>query len=364
MKSDKIKVLYLINFAGKAGTEKYVENLIDYLPNNEFEAHLCYNIPGELSEKCEAKGIPCHRLSMKSPFDRKAVKSLSKLCIQEKIDVIHAQYPRENFIALQAKKRLKSVKVVFTSHLTLYQNAVWKFFNKKLTPLNDAVISVCREGEKILIENKVDKSKIHVIYNGIDTSKIPPRDRSYLKGIADGDAVVGIALARLSPEKGLDFLIDSVFEAKKTLKRKLCILICGDGKMRESLQRHIDEKELGDTIKLLGYRTDTAKLLCASDFAINCASSNEALSFALLESLGSSLPLVTTDVGGNRDLCEYGGKAGICVSYGDTEAFASALKAVCENDREREEMGRLARHKAENEFDLNSLLFETVKLYY
>lgn len=359
----KINVLYLINFAGKAGTEKYVENLIDFLPKDSFQPHLCYNIAGPLSEKMSANGVPCHQLEMNSPFDKKAAKKLAEICRENKINVIHAQYPRENYIALAAKKKCPELKVIFTSHLTLYQNAVWKFFNKIKTKNNDCVISVCNQGEKILIANGVDKSKIKVIFNGINASKMPGRDRSYISDIVPDDAVCAIALARLSAEKGLDFLIDCVAIAKKKLTKKLVVLICGDGELKDSLQAHIDSLGLQENIKLLGYRTDVPSLLCASDIALNTASSNEAMSFALLESLSAGLPLIVTDVGGNRDLCEIGGRSGICVNYGDTEAYADALVTLCEDEKTRKEMSANARAKSEKEFDLDSLLAETVKLY-
>lgn len=360
---NKIKVLYLINFAGKAGTEKYVENLIDYLPAGEFEAHLCYNIDGPLADRMREKNIPCHRLEMRSPFDMKAARALAGICRENGISVIHAQYPRENYIALLAKRKLPGLKVIFTSHLTLYQNFVWKFFNKRLTKHNDCVISVCNEGREILVSNGVPEDRIRVIFNGIDASKMPDRNRSYLSDTVPQDSVVAVALARLSPEKGLDFLIDCVYEAKKKIRSRLTVLIAGDGDMRDELQAHIDRLELGDTVKLLGYRTDVPELLAASDIGLNCASSNEAMSFALLESLGAGLALVTTDVGGNRDLCEYAGRAGICVPYGDTKAFSDALALLADDPGLRAEMSANARRKAENEFDLSSLLEKTIKLY-
>ena len=57
-------ILYLINFAGKAGTEKYVSNLVHILSARGESCHLAYNIPGQLSETLESGGFPCLRLDM------------------------------------------------------------------------------------------------------------------------------------------------------------------------------------------------------------------------------------------------------------------------------------------------------------
>ena len=155
-----MKVLYLINYAGKAGTEKYVENLVEHLHNKKCECSLCYNIDGPLAEKMREKGINCYQLEMNSPFDTAAAKKLAQICKDNNIDVIHAQYPRENYIAIRSKKYGNKAKVVFTSHLTIYQPLAWMFFNMLYTKKNHCVISVCNEGKDILISNKVAKKRI------------------------------------------------------------------------------------------------------------------------------------------------------------------------------------------------------------
>lgn len=357
-----LRVLYLINFAGKAGTEKYVENLVDYLHPHKCECSLCYNIDGPLADKMREKGITCHQLEMRSPFDKKAAKRLAEICRENKIDVIHAQMPRENFIAILSKKYY-DVKVIFTSHLTIYQNAAWKFFNSIMTKKNYRIISVCRQGKDILINNKVCREKIEVVYNGIDPASAAPRDRSILEGLVPDGTVTALILARLAEEKGLKFLIDAAKAAKEKASTPFRLLIAGDGEQKDELQAKIDELGLGDTVKLLGFRTDGAKLMAASDIYLNSSSSNEAMSFAILEALSAGLPLVVTDVGGNTDLVHDGGKCGFVVNYGDTAGFADALCKLIDSVELRTEYSAIARRKAENEFALDGLLEKVYELY-
>ena len=59
-----MNVLYLINYAGKAGTEKYVENLVRILGKDRITPYFAYNIGGELSEKMRAAGVPSLQLDM------------------------------------------------------------------------------------------------------------------------------------------------------------------------------------------------------------------------------------------------------------------------------------------------------------
>ena len=54
-----LKVLYLLNFAGKAGTERYVETLVKYLSADGLvQPFFAYNEGGLLVERLEAMGVP------------------------------------------------------------------------------------------------------------------------------------------------------------------------------------------------------------------------------------------------------------------------------------------------------------------
>ena len=59
-----MNILYLISFAGSAGTEKYVENLMGIAAREGHRCHLGYCVPGPLYEKAERAGYPTLRLNM------------------------------------------------------------------------------------------------------------------------------------------------------------------------------------------------------------------------------------------------------------------------------------------------------------
>jgi glycosyltransferase involved in cell wall biosynthesis len=363
-----IRVLYLINYAGKAGTEKYVENLIRILGDRGLiEPFFAYNLPGELSEKLEKAGVPSLCLNMGKLSVLSAAKRLAQYCRENSIDVIHAQFPRENIIALLAKRR-HDIKVVYTIHLTLRASGasglIWRALNRRFTPRNHRIISVCHEGRDIAIENGVAADKIEVIFNGIEPSDIetaPPDKRREL-GIEESDFVF-IILARLSPEKGLGFLLDAVKLLKGKTEKPFRLLICGDGELFVDIDVRIFELGLEENCRLLGYRTDTRELLLASDAYLCSSESNEAMSFAILEAMDCSLPLVVTDVGGNRDLAETGLQCGFVIPYGDVEGFSEKMAELIENEPRRRQLADCAKEKAFKFFDLNKLALDVYETY-
>ena len=99
-----MKVLYLLNFAGKGGTERYVETLVRYLNGTHIEAFFAYNQDGPLVEKLQSLGVPCRRVEMRRRFDFRAARELASLCREWDIDLVHCQFLREHYTALLAKQ--------------------------------------------------------------------------------------------------------------------------------------------------------------------------------------------------------------------------------------------------------------------
>lgn len=363
-----MNVLYLINYAGKAGTEKYVENLVR-LGAGKITPFFAYNIEGELSEKLRNAGVPSLQLEMSWQSALKAAKRLAAYCRENEIDVIHAQYPRENIIALLSKRWYARPHVVLTNHLTLRLSGasglIWRALNRYFTPKNHRIIAVCREGREIMLENGVKPERIAVIYNGIEPAGVPVKSgaiRSEL-GLPD-DCFVMAILARFAPEKGLGFLLDALAALKEKTDRPFCCLICGDGALFGEIQAKIAALGLENHCRLLGFRKDTREILLGSDIYLNSSSCNEAMSFAVLEAMNAALPLVVTDVGGNRDLAETDLRCGFVCPYGDIEAYAAHIQRLMDDPGLRTEFSAAAVEKVERHFNLYTLAGEVYAAYH
>ncbi|MBE7020048.1 MAG: glycosyltransferase [Ruminococcaceae bacterium] len=357
-----MKVLYLINHAGKAGTEKYVLNLVKAYNNTKCECFFAYNEPGLLLTQLEELGIPCLQLEMKHPFDMKAAKKLAAYLEKNQIDVVHAQYPRENYIALLAKKYYKRVKVVFTSHLTIKTNFIWRITNSFMTPKNHKIISVCNHGKELLIGNGVKKDRIEVIFNAMtfNEGSTPSTIREEL-GI--GDEFLIVTLARYHFAKGLPFLVDSIKRLKEIADKPFKLLIVGDGELWDEITAKIQREGLSDTVYQLGFRKDTENILSGADLFVNSASCLEALSFAMLEALSKKLPLVATNVGGNSDIVNEETDCGIIVEYPDTEAFANAINTLMTDKEMYARMSENAKKAILGRFNYDTMLEKTFDTY-
>ncbi len=361
----KLKVLYLINHAGKAGTEKYVYNLVKTYKEKDTKCYFAYSEPGLLSEQMEEMGIDSFRVEMKHPFDLKAAKAVAAYCRENNIDVIHTQYPRENYVALLSRRYYSGTRVVYTCHLTLKTSFLWKITNKIMTKNNHKIISVCNNGKELLIGNGVPEEKIDVVFNGIRPSKEVVKNTEKRKELGiDEDTFVITTLSRYHMAKGLDFFTDSVAKLKKIANKKFVVLFLGDGELFEDIKKQIAALGLENEIRQLGFRNDAAEILSMSDLYVNSAKCYEALSFAILEALDNALPVVATDVGGNSDIINDENNCGILVNYGDTDALADAINTMMTDAEKYAEFSSNARKTALEKFNLDVLLEETYTKYF
>lgn len=361
-----MNVLYLLNYAGKAGTERYVELLCHSLSaDKRIKPFFAYNAGGELAEKLRGMGVPVRQLTMSSRYDISAAKKLAALCREWQIDILHCHYLRENYIALMAKTWAPKLKIVYTNHFLLPNNWHTRLTNKLLDRRQNAMLAVCNVGKKLLKENGWNEAHIRVVHNGVDPalwagSRADSTLRQELK--IPGDRFVILCASRFSPEKGHEFLLRGLKTVKERAKTPFSLVLAGDGDLLEPMKALGKALGLENDLYFLGYRTDMKNLYLGADLFVN-ASETEALSFMNLEAMASGLPAVITDVGGNPDIVRGEQDGGLLVSYGDSEALAGAVIRFLEEPGFRNRCARNARQRVLDAFTLDGMVEATYQTY-
>ncbi|MDR2939288.1 MAG: glycosyltransferase [Clostridiales bacterium] len=360
-----MKVLFLINYAGKGGSEKYVQVLTEYL-KGKAEVFFAYSEDGPLVNSMINLGATIFNLKMKSAFDFGAARKLASYCGENKIDIVHTQFPREGYIAIHAKKMYPAIKIIHTAHLILEQPFLWKLLNSIFSKHNDAVITVCNKCREVMEKNKYPGDKMHVIFNGVPY-------KPYAHNITNSsmrkdfnippDEFVFVSVARFTEEKGLPFLIESVKRLVSIMDdKKFTVLLVGDGALEGQLKKLADGYGLSSYIKFAGYRDDIENILMGSNCFIN-SSNSEALSFAILEALSKALPVIATKVGGNFDIINEKTGCGILVRYGSDIQMARAMEKMIFNSDFYKECSKNAVLNIKNNFNLENSCEDTFELY-
>ena len=322
-----MKVLYLLNFAGKAGTERYVETLVRYLNHTKVEAHFAYNEGGLLVERLEALGVPCRRIEMRRRFDFRAARELAALCKEWDIDLVHCHYLREHYTALLAKKYNPHIRVIYTNHFVMANDAVTRLSNRWMDKRQDQMIAVCNRGKEQLIRNGWSGDRIQVIFNSVDPAVwAGDRSESTLRqelGLSD-DRFVMLCASRFAEDKGHKDLIDSVKRLTTITDVPFTLVLAGDGPLLEPAKAQVKELGLEDCVKFIGFRKDIKNLYKGSDLYVN-SSEHEALSYLIIEAMAAGLPVIATDMGGNRDIVNDEAGCGLLVKYDDPVSMSDAM---------------------------------------
>ena len=359
-----LKVLYLLNHAGKAGTERYVETLVKYLGGTQVDPYFAYNESGLLVERLEAMGVPTRQLTMSSRFDRKAAKALAKLCEEWDIDLIHCHYLREHYTALLAKSYNKKIKVVYTNHFILANDAVTRLSNRLLDRRQDQMIAVCNRGREQLIQNGWKGDRIQVVFNGVDLETWAGEGSTLRQelGIPD-DRFVMLCASRFAHDKGHAYLIRSLKRLSEISDQPFTMVLAGDGDLLEPTKALA--KELGltdDQVRFIGFRKDIKNLYKGADLYIN-SSQHEALSFLIIEAMAAGLPCVITDIAGNPDILKGPEQGGLLAVYDDPESMARCMKSFLEDPDFLARCRANARKNIEERFEIHKLAQDTYQVY-
>jgi glycosyltransferase involved in cell wall biosynthesis len=115
-----------------------------------------------------------------------------------------------------------------------------------------------------------------------------------------------------------------------------------------------------DSVSFLGQVKDVAGLLTASDIGI-LTTSNEGLPNAILEYMASGLPVVATDLPGNREALGDDPQQLFC-KPGDADSIASQLQVLLHNPDLRREFGTRNRQRALTNFSIDKMCKTTASI--
>lgn len=159
-----------------------------------------------------------------------------------------------------------------------------------------------------------------------------------------------LTVARLSPEKG----IDRILQALARIKIPFNYVVAGEGKEMNSLRQQAQGLSSADrTVHFVGAQADPVARYAGAKLML-CGSWYEGSPNAILEANVHGIPVVAFDVPGVSDVI-VNGRNGFLVSDGDTEAFASAVSMALNYPFNREEISRAAT----NEYGLKKMINST-----
>ncbi len=358
----KIKVLRIINRFNIGGPTFHVTLLTKHL-GQSFETKLIGGVPdsGEsdsmhVLREYNIEPIVLEELQRDPSFtsDRKAYKKIKEIIREYKPDIVHTHAAKAGALGRRAAHKCGVPLVihtfhghVFHSYFSKIKTEIFKKIERSLAKKSTGIIAISEQQKKELSEiHKIcPVEKIEVIPLGLDLTRFnenKSENRTRMRAelaLEEHDIAIAI-VGRLAPVKDHPFFLDVVEQVAEKTKKRIRVFIVGDGSERELIEAHANEINTKHTglITFTSWIEDIASLNHAMDI-ICLTSKNEGTPVSLIEAQAAGVPVISTDVGGVRDIV-LDGLTGFIVSQGDTKSYISKLLELIENDELRAEMSR------------------------
>jgi glycosyltransferase involved in cell wall biosynthesis len=347
---------------------------IMYFKNKGFEVGVAANTDNSDLNKIEELGVTIHHV----PFSRSVFNKGNLISYQiiKKImrdyHILHLHTPISSFITRMASS--KGHTVIYCAHGFHFNengSRAANTFYKLVERLAGA------RTNKLIVTNKDDIAAARTI--------IAPEKIDYVNGVGldqhiyDIDRYTEQNKLNSKFELGLDHnkkIITHIAEfnqnkrqidivrACEILKDKtqnFTILLVGTGEDAEAVQNQIQESHLEQHIQCLGFRKDISNILSITDIGL-LVSIREGLPRSLMEMMAMKIPIIATDIRGNRDLIENG-ENGYLIPIKDPQLLADKCLHLLTNDHQSEKFGKAGREKIENYFSLEKVLHQMEKVY-
>lgn len=194
-----------------------------------------------------------------------------------------------------------------------------------------------------------------VVRNGLDLNCFRSLDdtleaRTYVASVGS-----------LLPVKRWDRLLRAVQKVNSVGAGDIRFRIAGEGPLRPALETLAGDLGISRAVEFLGATYDIPAFLRGSKFLVH-TSESEGCPNVIMEAMAAGRAVVATDAGDVPYLVEDG-KTGFVVRRGDDETLVNRITTLLSNRDLCQQMGDNARARAEQEFDLHSLVTGTLDAY-
>lgn len=169
-----------------------------------------------------------------------------------------------------------------------------------------------------------------------------------------------LMIARFEPVKNQDMLIRA---AHILMKRGVSFQLwfAGGGPRLDYCKQLSDQLGLGNRAHFMGYVNDVRPLVAQASVSV-LTSLKEGIPRGLLEPMAAGIPVVATDVKGNRETV-IDGKTGMLVPLNDVRVLADVLQRLIEENTLRRQLGRESAAWVRDNFDESKVVNRLVSIY-
>jgi sugar transferase (PEP-CTERM/EpsH1 system associated) len=367
-------IAHVVHRFDVGGLENGIVNLINRMPAQRFRhAVIAITEVGGIAQRVQRDDVQFHALRKPAGQGLRVAPKLVRLLRQLMPAVVHTRNLGALEMMLPAAWAGVPVRIHgehgWDSNDPDGRSRTYRWVRRCYAPLVHRYVALSAPIARYLVDAVgIDAQRVQHICNGVDTQRFRPADgaRPPIVGApfaAPNQWLVG-TVGRLQPIKD-QLLLTRAFVRALTvapaLRERLRLVVAGEGPLREPICQVLRDGGVDHLAWLAGERHDVPELLRGLD-AFVLSSQAEGISNTILEAMATGLPIIATDVGGNRELVEHG-TTGIVVPPAAVDAMAAAMLDDALDPERARQRGRAARAVAVQRFGLDGMVAAYGDLY-
>ncbi len=366
---DNIAILKSLNYEITVAADFHHGNSSTKERINEFKSEL-------LEQEIEVLPLSIPRSLAHIPEMFKSISRLKKHIAEHPYEIIHTQTPFGGVVgrlaAKKARKQNKTKVIYFVHGFHFFKGASAKnhiiYYNieKYLSHYTDCLITLNHEDYAAACNKFRHPDVRYVPGIGVDTDmihniQVDKTAKCLSLGIPTDKKII-LTVAELIPRKNLEGAIRAFSQMKN---QDSILVICGKGHLAEQLKELSQDLDIADRVFFPGYRTDILEIYHIADIFL-FTSYQEGLPVSVMQAMAAGLPVIASDIRGNRDLLGSGEdtqSSDYLIDVKDTTAFTNKLDYLLEKPEIRASLGSENTKRCRDNFDISIVHKEMLAIY-
>lgn len=385
MEKRKIKVLRIINRFNIGGPTYNATFLTRFL-SDDFETLLVGGYPEaeeadslHILKEYGVEPMLIEELKREPNFksDRIAYKKLKAIIKEFQPDIVHTHAAKAGALGRKAAHACKVPVIVHTFHGHVFhsyfgkmKSKLFQLIERNLASKSTRIIaisnlqkselsekfSICRKEKITVIPLGFDLLKFH---QNAENSRVETRKKY---GIEHDEVAIAI-IGRLAPIKDHSFFIDVITEIQNQTTKKVKVFIVGDGEERLNIENQLKNIEITERFSVImtSWIKDIASFNPGMDI-ICLTSKNEGTPVSLIEAQACNVPVISTDVGGVKDIV-LENETGFIVTKDAKLEYTQKLLKLIEDEALRKSMSEKGWDFVRERYHFSTLVGNVERLY-
>ncbi len=315
----RMKILHVIDSGGVYGAEVMLLNLVA----EQKKLGLLPTIASIGEQKINEKPIETAAISQDVAIKKFRMKpgpnyigalKILNFARKNRFSLMHSHGYKGNILLGPLPRLIRGMPIIgtihgYTSTTSWSKMRLYELLDSWCIKRLDAIVLVNKGMFNHINLQKLPKTKVHVIDNGIPIAPITEISSPQYTPLADEDQkildfchsgyILG-TIGRYSSEKGYTHLVKATARLiKQGINAKLVII--GEGYERHKLEELAIHLNIAGKVYLTGYRNNASRFMKLFNVYV-ISSLTEGLPITLLEAMRSKIPVVATAVGGIPDV--------------------------------------------------------------